>query len=116
MHIEQGVPVLDRDLNLLHDLVTASVRAVITRYIGNGLPAGDGRLRRCRPCPPDRTARTFRSRPRPAGPGTILVGGMEVTIPAAITYTSQPGVPPLTTPTAGAAGPAAWTPCTSTCS
>ena len=35
IHIEQGVPILDRDLNLLHDLVAATVRAVITRYIGN---------------------------------------------------------------------------------
>ena len=40
LHIEQGVPLLDRDLNLLHDLVAASVRSVITRYIGNGIAAG----------------------------------------------------------------------------
>ncbi|MEI9971362.1 MAG: hypothetical protein WDO73_04500 [Ignavibacteriota bacterium] len=39
LHIQQGVPVLDRDLNLLQDLITATVRSVITRYIGNGAPA-----------------------------------------------------------------------------
>ena len=40
LHIEQGVPVLDRDLNLLQDLVTAGIRALFTHYVGNGLASG----------------------------------------------------------------------------
>ena len=43
LHIEQGVPVLDRDLNLLNDLISATVRAIVSRYIGDGVAAdGDG--------------------------------------------------------------------------
>ena len=98
IHIEQGVPVLDRDLNLLHDLVVATVRSVITRYIGNGVPAGaDGFAVQARPA--GQNSQDFGIAAAASGPGTALVGGIEVTIPAAITYTSQPGVPPLTTPT-----------------
>src|SRR5262249_12616243 len=40
-----------------------------------------------------------------AGPGTCLVGGIEVTIPADITYKTQPGVPPLTIPSAAQPDP-----------
>ena len=29
LHIEQGVPLLDRDLNLLHDLISATMRSLI---------------------------------------------------------------------------------------
>jgi hypothetical protein len=98
IHIEQGVPVLDRDLNLLHDLVVATVRSVITRYIGNGAPAGaDGFA--VQALPAGQNSEDFQVAAADSGPGTALVGGIEVTIPAAITYTSQPGVPPLTTPT-----------------
>jgi hypothetical protein len=104
IHIEQGVPVLDRDLNLLHDLVTATVRAVITRYIGNGAPAGaDGFA--VQALPAGQNSQDFQIAAAASGPGTALVGGIEVTIPAAITYTSQPGVPPLTTPTSAQPDP-----------
>ena len=34
----QGVPILDRDLNLLADLVAATVRSLVSRYIGDGVP------------------------------------------------------------------------------
>lgn len=99
IHIEQGVPILDRDLNLLHDLVAATVRAVITRYIGNGAPAGaDGFA--VQALLSGQNSQDFRIAAAAGGPGTCLVGGIEVTIPAPITYTSQAGVPALTTPSA----------------
>jgi len=104
IHIEQGVPILDRDLNLLHDLVAATVRAVITRYIGNGAPAGaDGFAVQAQP--PGQNSQDFLIAAAGSGPGACLVGGIEVTIPAPITYTSQPGVPALTTPTAAQPDP-----------
>ena len=68
LHIEQGVPLLDRDLNLLHDLITATVRAVITRYIGNGIPAGaDGFAIQALPAPPQ-NSQDFRIRLEPRLP------------------------------------------------
>jgi hypothetical protein len=95
LHIEQGVPLLDRDLNLLHDLITATVRSVITRYIGNGSASGaDGFAIQAVAAPQD-----FRISAGPTPPGTCLVGGIEVSIPADTNYLAQPGVPPLTTPT-----------------
>jgi hypothetical protein len=98
LHIEQGVPLLDRDLNLLHDLVTATVRSVITRYIGNGTAAGaDGFAIQAMPA--GQTSQNFRIAAGTGGAGTCLVGGLEVTIPADTSYAAQPGVPALTTPT-----------------
>jgi|SRR6267378_2102848 len=95
LHVEQGVPLLDRDLNLLHDLITATVRSVFTRYIGNGIPAGaDGFAIQAVAAPQD-----FAIAAPATAPGTFLVGGIEVTIPATINYSAQPGVPALTTPT-----------------
>lgn len=103
LHIEQGVPVLDRDLNLLHDLITATVRSVFTRYIGNGLPAGaDGFAIQA-----VAAAQDFLIAAGATPPGTCLVGGIEVTIPSNINYSAQPGVPPLTTPTAAQPDPRA---------
>jgi len=104
LHIEQGVPLLDRDLNLLHDLITATVRSVITRYIGNGIAAGaDGFAIQANVAP--QNVQDFRIRAGAAGPGTILVGGIEVVIPADITYKSQAGAPALTAPTAAQSDP-----------
>lgn len=104
IHIEQGVPVLDRDLNLLHDLVAATVRSVVTRYIGNGVPAGaDGFA--VRALPSGQNSRDFQIAAADSGPGTCLVGGIEVTIAAAITYSSQAGMPALTTPAPGGPDP-----------
>jgi hypothetical protein len=104
LHIEQGVPLLDRDLNLLHDLITATVRSVIARYIGNGVPAGaDGFAIQALPAPANNL--DFRIKAGTAGPGTCLVGGIEVTIPADMTYKAQAGVPPLTVPSAAQPDP-----------
>ena len=98
LHIEQGVPLLDRDLNLLHDLISATVRSVITRYIGNGIAAGaDGFAVQALTAP--QNVQDFRIAAGSPGGGTCLVGGIEVRIPADITYKSQAGVPALTTPT-----------------
>ena len=103
VHIEQGVPILDRDLNLLHDLIAATVRAVITRYIGNGAPAGaDGFA--VQALPSGHNSQDFQIAAADSGPGTCLVGGIEVTIQAPISYTSQ-GLAPLTSPGAGQPDP-----------
>src|SRR4051794_25637708 len=99
LHIEQGVPLLDRDLNLLQDLIGATMRSVITRYIGNGVPAGaDGFSIQALS-----GIKAIQDFLIAAGgsPGTFLAGGIEVSIPADMTYKDQPGLPPLTTPGAG---------------
>jgi hypothetical protein len=97
LHIEQGVPVLDRDLNLLHDLVTAGIRELFTRYIGNGLAAGTDGFG-IQALPAGQNTQNFQITAPAAGPGSILVGGLEVTIATAVNYASQAGVAPLTTP------------------
>ena len=103
LHIEQGVPLLDRDLNLLHDLITATVRSVIARYIGNGTPTGaDGfAIQALAVAAPQ----DFRITAGTSPPGTCLVGGIEVSIPADTTYKAQIGVPVLTTPSAAQPDP-----------
>jgi hypothetical protein len=104
LHIEQGVPLLDRDLNLLHDLITATVRSVIARYIGNGIAAGaDGFAIRELPAPANEL--DFQIGAGAAGPGTCLVDGIEVTIAVDMNYTAQPGVPALTVPSAAQPDP-----------
>jgi len=40
LRVEQGVPVLDRDLNLLGELVMSAVRQVFSEHLGDGLPGG----------------------------------------------------------------------------
>ena len=101
VHIQQGVPVLDRDLNLLNDLISVTVRNVVSRYIGNGVAANrEGFAIQAIPATND-----FRILAGPSGPGTCLVGGTEVTIETAITYNNQTDVPPLTTPTAAQPNP-----------
>jgi hypothetical protein len=97
LHIEQGVPVLDRDLNLLQDLVTAGIRELFTRYIGSGLAAGvDGFGIQAQPV--GSNTQDFLITAPATGSGSILVGGLEVTIGATVDYASQTGVPALTTP------------------
>jgi hypothetical protein len=93
LHIEQGVPILDRDLNLLQDLVAAGMRALFTRYVGDGLAAGtDGFA--VQALPAGQNSQDFRI----AGPGSCLISGIEVSIPAPVNYKNQPGSTPLTTP------------------
>jgi len=100
LHIEQGVPILDRDLNLLQDLINATVRDVVTRYIGNGSPAGQDGFGIGAPpsSPADQVEQNFAILAGATGPGRCLVGGLEVVVPAATTYRAQAGVPSLTKP------------------
>lgn len=90
IYIEQGVPVLDRDLNLLHDFLAAAVRSLLAKYIGDGV-IGNGFLIQ----PLTTAANNFR-----IGAGTALAGGIEATFPTTINYSDQSGVPALTLPVA----------------
>jgi hypothetical protein len=94
LHIEQGVPILDRDLNLLNDLLMATMRNVFTRYLGNGV-ASNSQSFVIQAIP---AANDFRILAGSPAPGTCLVGGIEVSIGADTNYGGQPGIPPLTTP------------------
>lgn len=99
LHIEQGVPLLDRDLNLLQDLLAAGVRSLFTRYVGDGVAAGgDGFRIVARPAGQDAQDLLI-SAGGTGGSGSCLVGGIEVSIGTDLAYSAQPGVPPLTTPT-----------------
>jgi hypothetical protein len=101
LHIEQGVPLLDRDLNLLQDLLAAGVRSLFSRFVGNGVPAGsDGFRIEALAAPQD-----FRVAAAGQGAGSCLVDGWELVIPAATTYGAQHDVPPLTTPGPGEPDP-----------
>jgi hypothetical protein len=90
IHIEQGVPVLDRDLNLMHDFLASAVRAVLAKYIGDGVIGSGFLIQALSPA-----ANNFR-----ISAGTALVGGIETTLPAAINYSEQSGVPALSVATA----------------
>lgn len=97
LHIEQGVPLLDRDLNLLHDLLAAGIRSLFQRYIGDGVAAGSDAFR----IDAVGAAQDFRiGAGADGGRGWCLVGGLDVAIDTPIRYTAQPGEPPvpLTTP------------------
>jgi hypothetical protein len=88
VHIEQGVPVLDRDLNLVNDLNAAMMRAALAHYIGNGVATGSGGFL---------IEGTGLDNDFQIDAGQILVNGLEITNASAIKYSSQPGVPALTT-------------------
>lgn len=96
LHIEQGVPVLDRDLNLLADLLTERFRRIVERHIGDGLaaPSEDPGFR-VQPTSPLSNDFVLSAGP---GVGRCLVGGMEVTLSASRRYSEQPDVPALTVP------------------
>lgn len=94
LHVEQGVPVLDRDLNLLNDLVQAMVRQIVSRYIGDGVAAGvEGFAVQAIPANND-----FRITAGGAGGGYCLVGGIEVFLGANMNYGDQTDLPALSTP------------------
>lgn len=90
IHIEQGVPLLDRDLNLMHDLAIGALRSFIAKYIGDGVLArSSGFAIQAIPADNDFLIQA----------GSVLVNGIEVTNPAGIRYKALPGAPPpLTTP------------------
>jgi hypothetical protein len=96
LHLEQGVPVMDRDINLLNDLISSTVRSVITRYIGNGMARGlEGFAIDAIPGVND-----FIIEAGALGDGVCLVGGLEVIIETAINYSAQSDVLTLNTPNA----------------
>ena len=94
LHLEQGVPVLDRDLNLLNDLISSMVRRIVSRYIGNGVAAGDAGFA-VRAIPADNDFRIAAEGP---GGGVCLVGGIEIFLGADMNYSDQAGMPTLSTP------------------
>lgn len=96
LHIEQGVPVLDRDLNLLADLITERFRRIVERHIGDGIAAPGGNQGfRVQPTSPLSNDFVLSAEP---GVSRYLVAGMEVTLSANKRYSEQPGVPALTVP------------------
>ena len=113
IHVEQGVPILDRDLNLMHDLLASGMQSMLSRYIGDGIPDVPGEGFAIRSLPDGQNENTFQI----VGPGACLVGGMEATIAASTDYKNQPHVAalrppdepsrpqPLTTPPAGGIDP-----------
>lgn len=100
LHIEQGVPLLDRDLNLLQDLIVAAVRSLAGRYIGDGVASGSDAFR----IEAVSTAQDLRIAAGPGGGrGWCLVGGLDVPIDEPARYSAQPHefeLPALTTPAA----------------
>ncbi|MFE5689578.1 hypothetical protein, partial [Streptomyces sp. NPDC056512] len=99
IHVEQGVPILDRDLNLLQDLLASTMRDILTRYIGNGTAQGDdGFAIEALPAQDGKNRHDFLITTGTAAKGTCLVGGIEVRIEEAITYGSQQLDAPWTTP------------------
>lgn len=88
IHIEQGVPVLDRDLNLMHDFLAAAVRSLFAKYIGDCV-IGDGFLIQ---------ALSLAANNFTINAGAALAGGIEATLAKPMDYSDQPGLPPLTIP------------------
>jgi hypothetical protein len=81
VRFQQGKPILDRELNLLGDLSSAQRLAP---YIGNGVPTG-GKGGLMAVPPPDPAVVDFELLP-----GRCIVGGLEVTLNDATSYTKQP--------------------------
>lgn len=94
MHIEQGVPVLDRDLNLLHDFQASALQSLIKNHIGNGVAtATDSKGFAIEAIP---AQNNFRIQA-----GSALAGGLKVNNKQPLNYNEQDkdeGLPPLTTP------------------
>ena len=102
VHLQQGVPLRDEDLNLLGDLVLAAARLVAAGYIGSGIAAGrEGFEIRGDSLNNDLDIRAGSG----AAAGSCLVNGVEVVISAPIRYASQHDVAPLTAPTAAQPDP-----------
>jgi len=91
VYIEQGVPVLDRDLNLMQDIISRTLRSLISRFIGDGVASGSNGFA-IQAIPANNDFRILT--------GSVLVNGIDVINGADINYSSQAGVPLLTTPPA----------------
>jgi len=88
--LEQGVPLLDRDVNLIVDLVAETVRQIIGRYIGDGI-AERGSGFAIEPVPG--VDNDFWIRGPGPGDGHFLVGGNEVQIESEVRYSQQADFP-----------------------
>lgn len=103
VRLQQGVPILDADWNLLDDLRRRDAETLGGRFLGDGVPTGSDAFR------------VFSNgQPNDFGikAGLLMVGGKVVGIGADTSYTGQPSfnnpavtptVGPLTTPGANAA-------------
>lgn len=87
--IEQGVPLLDRDLNLLGGLPLAALQHLASEYLGDGASSHEA----FRIDASGGLENDFRIQP-----GSFLLDGRMVTNSAALRYGEQADVPPLTTP------------------
>jgi hypothetical protein len=87
--IEQGVPVLDRDLNLLADLPLAMLRTLTADFIGDGVREGNDAFLV--------VAADADNDFEITGPGVLVVDGLQIRIPAPLRYSAQ-STTPLTTP------------------
>jgi hypothetical protein len=94
VRIEQNVPLLDRDVNLLGDLVGANLRKIIQGYVGDGVAPGDDGSFLITAANPQGTDLLI-------GAGIMLVGGLQARAGLTSSYAGQLGAPPLTTPPAG---------------
>jgi hypothetical protein len=87
VHIEQGVPLLDRDLNLLGDLPVSMLESLVGNFVGDGFSESDDAFK-------------ITSVPgavndfRIGGPGVCLVNGVQVRTVASTLYSEQLPQPP----------------------
>jgi len=86
VHIEQGVPLLDRDVNLLGDLLSALLQRIVRRHIGDGVAGASDAIDFA--IQPNGNPQDFAIRS-----GTYLAGGTVVTLAADASYGTQV-VPP----------------------
>jgi hypothetical protein len=93
VRVEQGVPVLDRDLNLLGDLIWNMVQSVVRHHIGDSAVANGFRIGQVNP-----TANDFSIEQ-----GTCLIDGYEVILSKNTNYSAQIPVPPALTDPGGVA-------------
>ncbi|MEU1390949.1 MULTISPECIES: IPT/TIG domain-containing protein [unclassified Nonomuraea] len=93
---------LDRDLNLQHDLVSSTVRSIVSSYVGDGISVGS-KVFEIRSIPPDpeqlesESDNDFWILAGKSVSDTCLVGGVEVRNFTKLKYSSQK-LPELTTP------------------
>lgn len=95
VRLQQGVPVLDSDINELEDIRKSEVRTLLNYFIGNGVPSGVNGFG----ISGSGAANSFT-----VDAGLILIDGLVVVNPAVTTYSTQPesaSLPALTTPAGG---------------
>jgi hypothetical protein len=88
LRVLQGVPILDRDLNLMQDLIAESVRSFLGAYLGSGVPVGSGAFQIAEKSGANND---FTIKMGWTSPGRCTVDGLEAQITADTSYTEQPG-------------------------